>query len=672
MMEAMEAISAVLPGLAASATGDPSMGLPGGALIGNMMASVGLDPSFLVKIGVSLTIVASVFGFLSNAWEGIIQMTKFFSDNLVSSATIRSTDEAYVYVMRWLYTHQISTDSRLFGVTCRKNQLNPNYRQHTRWYGSEPTDETEADGINVLEDDLGPKLKYTAAPGFYHFFYKRRLVLMQRKLKEDYYGFEEPEVDLVLFTFGRSPVTLREILEAARQEYLMEQRTSTLIHTTNGSYPATWSLAHAKPSRSLDSVIMKESDKERLLKDMKEYLAPSAKRWYQKHGLPYRRGYLFYGLPGAGKTSLTTALASELSLPIYCLSLASSSMADDVLLGLFATLPKKCIILLEDIDSAGIDRQSFTGGGFFTQIANKNEEEDDEEEEEEIRKREEKKKLAALKQGSSVSLSGLLNAIDGISSHEGRILIMTTNYRELLDKALIRPGRVDMEIQFGNADIEILEGLFKAVYADLDDLPGFIRGKSKMTKEERAQKHKEKLEKLAQEFSSRVPSDKFTPAEVQGYLLSHKSDPEDALDCLDEWLQSKLREINLVEQAEQKAKEKLERATERKIKELQKKKRDRLKSERKELEEEEKEEKEKKEKKEKEEKEKKEKEEKEKKEKEDKEKKEKEGVKNEDAAEAKSEKSAEVKKLTNGTSELKEKMETGDLPKQNGLVNGVH
>ena len=68
-----------------------------------------------------------------------------------------------------------------------------------------------------------------------------------------------------------------------------------------------------------------------------------------------------------------------------------------------------------------------------------------------------------------LTLSGLLNMLDGVVSTEGRLVFMTTNYINRLDPALIRPGRVDL-IQFvGNAtDTQIIK-LFKKFYPDEPD-----------------------------------------------------------------------------------------------------------------------------------------------------------------------------------------------------------
>ena len=70
-------------------------------------------------------------------------------------------------------------------------------------------------------------------------------------------------------------------------------------------------------------------------------------------GIPFRRGYLLHGVPGAGKTSLIHSVAGELGLPIYILSLTVLSLDDNTLKSLIsARLPKSCIVLIEDIDAA--------------------------------------------------------------------------------------------------------------------------------------------------------------------------------------------------------------------------------------------------------------------------------------------------------------------------------
>ncbi len=68
---------------------------------------------------------------------------------------------------------------------------------------------------------------------------------------------------------------------------------------------------------------------------------------------------------------------------------------------------------------------------------------------------------------SKLSFSGILNALDGVASHEGHIVIMTTNHREKLDKALIRPGRIDKEVEVKPASKDQMEKMFKFFYNDV-------------------------------------------------------------------------------------------------------------------------------------------------------------------------------------------------------------
>lgn len=142
--------------------------------------------------------------------------------------------------------------------------------------------------------------------------------------------------------------------------------------------------------------------------------------WYAERGIPYKRGYLLFGPPGTGKSSFSLSLAGKHELYIYTLQL--SNISDTMLMRLFAELPPRCIVLLEDMDTAGVGRRDSVDA--------------DQEKESKL----------------TVTLSGLLNVLDGVSSHESRILIMTTNYIEHLDEALIRPGRPVKKVHFKLAD----------------------------------------------------------------------------------------------------------------------------------------------------------------------------------------------------------------------------
>lgn len=259
---------------------------------------------------------------------------------------------------------------------------------------------------------------------------------------------------------------------------------------------------------------------------------------------------------------------------------------------LFNNLPKRCIVLLEDIDTAGLVRADDNDGAELTVS---NETKDNSITAADLVK--ELKKTGRRGRGGvggattidgeskmGISLSGLLNAIDGVASHEGRVLVMTTNHPERLDPALIRPGRVDMQIAFTLATKHQIRAIFSKMYhsnkqpansptmsPEKGSLTNGNGNKSHPNNDAKLNQHnnltngwhepllppksthrhysQEEIQNLADAFADLVPEDKFSPAEVQNFLITRKKDPPRAMDEVEKWrdelLESKERNCNV-------------------------------------------------------------------------------------------------------------------------------
>ena len=205
-----------------------------------------------------------------------------------------------------------------------------------------------------------------------------------------------------------------------------------------------------------------------VLADARAFLAAEA--WYAQRGIPYRcvamrmccasfpsfahvsaarRGYLFHGGPGCGKTSLITALAGELRLPVYILRLAAPGMDDDTLHALLAQTAPRAAVLLEDVDAAfkPLQLAAPESGAAMMTTSHANGD------------------AFQAATAARVTYSGLLNALDGVGAAESRLLFLTTNDVAALPPALVRPGRVDVRVPFGPADAAQARELFLRFYA---------------------------------------------------------------------------------------------------------------------------------------------------------------------------------------------------------------
>lgn len=211
-------------------------------------------------------------------------------------------------------------------------------------------------------------------------------------------------------------------------------------------------------NKTFDTVVLDIHDKETLIADFKNFLR--SEEWYRTMGLSYRRGYMFHGPPGTGKTSMILALATESKQNIYCLDL--SKLVSDVDLDTaFQNLPSKCLVVLEDVDAMGSVTHNRSKGSI----------DHDREDKEDRDGKEIKCKSPPL------TLSTLLNHLDGVGSNHGRIFVMTTNHPEVLDPALVRPGRIDLKIHLDLCSRDQLRQFYRLYYKNdtylhmMDELP---------------------------------------------------------------------------------------------------------------------------------------------------------------------------------------------------------
>ncbi|KAK9682458.1 hypothetical protein RND81_10G075100 [Saponaria officinalis] len=249
-----------------------------------------------------------------------------------------------------------------------------------------------------------------------------------------------------------------------------QRRLFTNIKESGGGYYSRgtlWTHVEFKHPATFNTLAMEKTKKQTIIDDLLRFTI--AKDYYLKIGKPWKRGYQLYGPPGTGKSTLIAAMANLLEYDIYDLEL--TAVKDNTeLRRLLIETSSKSIIVIEDIDCS----LELTG----QRVSKKKAKEGGGDEEKEDEKKAIKKKLKEESESkkSEVTLSGLLNFIDGIWSAcgEERLIIFTTNYIEKLDPALIRRGRMDMHIELSYCCYEAFKLLAKN-YLDTEDHPLFER-----------------------------------------------------------------------------------------------------------------------------------------------------------------------------------------------------
>ena len=582
----------------------------------------------LIGFDISIIVSVLVLGFALNTGSRYLyrHAAAWFLKHFSASVSIDYYDNIYDHVLAWASEQDALRKVRSLRVQTAGESMSDDIDE---------LDDLRDVGIgaifnfNAWTAKVPPR--YEPDTGFHWFWHKGHYFKFQRENEKVAGGFMgmliQDHEKLTLSVLGRSTKPIKDLILETRDKHLSKQTSKTVVRRPSpkeqrGRGRSAWTKVAVRPSRPMTTVVLDDTQKTKVLEDINEFLHPRTPRWYANRGIPYRRGYLFYGPPGTGKTSLSFALAGVFGLDIYCLSLSEATLTEEDLIMLFNSLPKRCVVLLEDIDSAGVLRKKPDTED--DEKANhkshgKKGEKESKDEDNDAASSIAKEVARAVKSATDASeasrkgpslnnqgitMSGLLNAIDGVASQEGRVLVMTTNYPQKLDDALIRPGRVDLKVEFTLASKQQIRELFLRMYcADSREaarqptmlsqiIPATIARASAREPEVELKSdvlqsaalfadqspstktilptpprtpNPEKiiiaaaagdpqaatdLEDLASRFAGALPDTTFSPAEIQGFLLMRKTDPVRAVEEVAQWRDVELDKRKKKDEAE--------------------------------------------------------------------------------------------------------------------------
>lgn len=200
-----------------------------------------------------------------------------------------------------------------------------------------------------------------------------------------------------------------------------------------------WKCNITKLSKNIKNTIVAESVQKHFYNDVEKFI--NSEQYYMEKGIPYKRGYLLYGEPGCGKTSLIKAIANQYKLPIFIIDMSiikNNSELVKITSNITSHIvnDQKYLVVFEDIDRS----KMFSRWGW---------------------------------EEGKITKDCFLNVLDGVDEFHGRITIVTANNIEKLTqtKALVRPGRMDTIVEIGSCTTKQIDAILRFYFGIPEEVP---------------------------------------------------------------------------------------------------------------------------------------------------------------------------------------------------------
>ena len=306
-------------------------------------------------------------------------------------------------------------------------------------------------------------------------------------------------ITLLLYSYSYTTNQISDYIDTITQTYIEDmynQRKNNLYiyslknfdYSDRDQEEVFWNECLFNSTRNFDNLFF--TGKEQLIDKINFFV--DNKSWYEKEGHPYTLGIALYGPPGTGKTSIIKSIANKLNRHLIVIPLNKIKTQEQFYQAYFdSTYNKnnkknsigfdKKIIVLDDIDcmsdiikersntnspSYNKETDVNTTANLLTAVVKGLNSNHDNENSSSNDKKDFMKIVSKTNHTSddAITLSFLLNIIDGIMETPGRILIITSNFYERIDKAFTRPGRIDISMEMKKATKEVINNMFYHFY----------------------------------------------------------------------------------------------------------------------------------------------------------------------------------------------------------------
>lgn len=376
---------------------------------------------------------------------------------VVTMATNQLRSTAIKFATDWFMRNGMQIIKSEVMVTLKMGQQDSRaYHEFLVWLNKKINTKSRFFVGSAMENDL---YNLTNVPVFFrydgHLFYAFR----QTYIKKDDYASMAAGSTIVVNMIGRNPDIMKKLFEEVKKKNNVsdENEGPYDIEIYRSQYGGSWQHVCEVAPRALESVILRKDIKDSIMKKINDWIA--SENFYKSRGLSYKLGLILKGYPGTGKTSIIKAIASHLGYDLYLLNL--KHVTDMNISECLQRTGTNSIIVIEEFDACGATGRR-TGLGTELDII-------DPQDDEENAIVSIMKKAGVIvptdkkEDGGTLTLAGLLTALDGLIPLNNKIIVMTTNIMDetKFDPALMRKGRID--------------GIFEIPYMEQTEIEEYIK-----------------------------------------------------------------------------------------------------------------------------------------------------------------------------------------------------